>query len=254
MLAHAELGSSGEPIVFLPGITCDRDHWRPVAERLAEDHRCVLIDPPGHGASPLGSMNLLDQCKAVREVIDALDLGAPFVIGHSAGGITATVYAILHPCRGVVSLEGTLDLTGPFGSSVYRNRERLLDPERFDEGLADVLAPMRIDLVPAERRDWAEELIGRTPAVVLDAWSGMLAGGGAELTAQLAAAMPAIKVPVLVLWGEPAPEGERRMVDLIPDGSVEEWPGVGHFLHLVDPDRVAERVRAFVTGALKADV
>jgi pimeloyl-ACP methyl ester carboxylesterase len=246
MLAYAELGSSGEPIVFLPGITCDKDHWRPVAERLAEDHRCVLVDPPGHGDSPLGSMNLLAQGQAVREVVDALDLGAPFVVGHSAGGITATVYAILHPCRGVVSIEGTLDLTGPFGSSVYRNRELLLDPERFEEGFADVIAPMRIDLVPQERRDWAASLIGRTPEVVLDAWSGVIAGQGAELTEQLATALPAITAPVLVLWGEPAPEGERRMIGLIPNGSVEEWLGVGHFLPQVDPDRVADRVRAFV--------
>jgi len=32
----------------------------------------------------------------------------------------------------------------------------------------------------------------------------------------------------------------------VPHAEVEVWEGMGHFLHLVDPVRFAERVRDFV--------
>lgn len=245
MLAFSELGS-GPAIVFLPGVTCSREHWRPVADLLEADHQCVLVDPPGHGESEPGPMDVIQQAAAIREVVDHLGLDRPVLAGHSAGGIAATIYAILHPCRGVFSIEGTLDLTGPFAQDVYASRDLILDPDRFDEGFRKVLEPMRFDLVPEERRSWALSLIGGTRDVVLDGWRDLLAGRGEELNAQLRQALPSLGVPLLVLWGDEVPEGEREMVGLVPQGSTESWPGLGHFVHLVDPARTADRIREFV--------
>lgn len=245
MLANAELGS-GPAIIFLPGITCSREHWRPVADLLSSDHRCVLIDPPGHGESEPGPMGVIEQAAAIHEVVETLSLERPVVVGHSAGGIAAAIYAIVHPCRGVFSIEGTLDLTGPFAQDVHSNRELILDPDRFDEGFRNVLAPMRSDLIPHERRDWALSLIGGTRDVVLDAWRDLLAGRGGEIKEQLKLALPSLGVPLLVLWGDEVPEGEREMIASVPAGSTESWPGMGHFIHLVDPARTADRIRDFV--------
>lgn len=190
-------------------------------------------------------MNVVEQAAAIREVIDHLDLDRPVLAGHSAGGIAATVYAILHPCRGVVSIEGTLDLTGPLARDIYANREAILDPDRFDQGFQKVLEPMRFDLVPEERRPWALSLIRGTRDVILDAWTDLVAGRGEQIKAQLEQALPSLAVPLLVIWGDEVPRGEQEMVGLVPQGATESWPGLGHFVHLVDPARTAERIRSF---------
>jgi len=253
MLAYSEVGT-GPPILFLPGVTCSRDHWRPVADLISTGYRCVLIDPPGHGESPPGPMDVILQAGAIREVVDHLQLGAPILAGHSAGGIAATVYGILHPSKGVFSIEGTLDLTGPFAQDVYRYRELILDPDRFAEGFQKVVEAMRPDLIPDDRRDWALSLIGGTREVVLDGWRDLLAGRGEELNAQLRAALPSLNCPLLVVWGEEPPPGERAMVELAPQGAVEGWPGLGHFVHVVDPERTAKRLREFVQSIEVASI
>lgn len=38
------------------------------------------------------------------------------------------------------------------------------------------------------------------------------------------------------------------MLDLVPNATVEVWEGLGHFIHLSDPVRLANRLRAFAEG------
>jgi hypothetical protein len=44
----------------------------------------------------------------------------------------------------------------------------------------------------------------------------------------------------------PATEGERERLGRLPDVQIEEWAGDRHFVHLVDPERFATRLRTFV--------
>lgn len=249
MLAFDDIGAGPQAIVFLPGVTCSREHWRPVADLLAADHRCVLIDPPGHGGSLGGGLDVLEQLAPIHEVVTHLGLERPLFVGHSAGGITATVYAVAFPTIGVIDVEGTLDLTGEFAQTVFANRDLLRNPETFAEGFANVIAPMRIDLIPRERRAWAQARIGAQHDTVVPMWRGLLAGEGAEITERLRAVLPSLAVPLLTLWGEPVTDGERAMAELAPQGSTASWPGLGHFVHLVDPERTAARIASFAAAA-----
>jgi hypothetical protein len=48
------------------------------------------------------------------------------------------------------------------------------------------------------------------------------------------------------LDGRRLTDAERERFARLPDVEVEEWTGDGHFVHLVDPDRFATRLRRFV--------
>ena len=80
--------------------------------------------------------------------------------------------------------------------------------------------------------------------VVLGIWDALLTTPPHELTATAEAVLPRIAAPLLSLHGSPPPpDYEAWLTGLVRDARVEVWPGTGHMLHLVDPDRFAARVR-----------
>jgi len=48
------------------------------------------------------------------------------------------------------------------------------------------------------------------------------------------------------VFGRAATDGERARLGRLPDAQIEEWPGDGHFVHLVDPGRFATRHGTFI--------
>lgn len=61
-----------------------------------------------------------------------------------------------------------------------------------------------------------------------------------------------IHAPVLALFGRQPGAEERDRFALLPAAKVEAWVGGGHFLHLADPDRFAQRLLAFVATCEQA--
>ena len=56
--------------------------------------------------------------------------------------------------------------------------------------------------------------------------------------------------PVVLLHGtDPGPAYEEWLTGLVPRATVETWDGLGHWLHLVEPERFVARVRAFTATA-----
>ncbi len=82
--------------------------------------------------------------------------------------------------------------------------------------------------------------------MVLAQWKGALAEDFTPLQSRVADVLQKIKGPLLSIHGKD--EGEEYAVWLrgfVPQAEVEYWPGTGHWLHLVDPDRFCGRVLAF---------
>jgi pimeloyl-ACP methyl ester carboxylesterase len=67
----------------------------------------------------------------------------------------------------------------------------------------------------------------------------------AELQAWIDTILAEVNVPYLGVFGRPITDSEREF-ERLPDVQLEEWAGDGHFVHLVDPDRFATRLRRFV--------
>lgn len=87
MLAYERVGT-GEPLVLLHGLAHRRQGWYPVLDRLTERREVVLVDLPGHGASPELAPGAPTETmrKEVRLLIDHLGLDRPHVAGNSLGG------------------------------------------------------------------------------------------------------------------------------------------------------------------------
>jgi pimeloyl-ACP methyl ester carboxylesterase len=246
-MAYEETGT-GEPIVFLHGISANRHHWDPVVELLADRHRCINVDLLGHGDSPrAASHDLLAQVTAVTELIADLGLDAPVVAGHSFGGFIATFTATAIPLRAVVNVDQPFDLVQ------FRTR---LDP--FDDDLrrgdfADTWTRFvnteEPEAVPADRQELLWSNIRPDREVILDVWGAVLDTPPEALVDQVAATLPAVTAPYLGLFGTALSDEERRLQALVPNGEVEVWEGHGHFLHLVDPERAADRIAAHAAAA-----
>jgi pimeloyl-ACP methyl ester carboxylesterase len=83
--------------------------------------------------------------------------------------------------------------------------------------------------------------------MVLGVWAQLFSSTDEELNAAMAAALSRLQARCLSLHGSQPGEGYAEwLTGHVPHAEVEVWEGMGHFLHLVDPARFAERVRDFV--------
>jgi pimeloyl-ACP methyl ester carboxylesterase len=97
---HYTRGGTGKiPLLLLHGITDDGLCWLPLAEALAERCDVIMLDVRGHGKSdaPADGYRYDGMAEEVAQVIRALELHKPVVLGHSMGGIIALALAGLHP-------------------------------------------------------------------------------------------------------------------------------------------------------------
>jgi pimeloyl-ACP methyl ester carboxylesterase len=98
-LAFDETGS-GPPLVILHGLFGSARNWRSFARRLAPRRRVFAVDLRNHGASPWAEpMTYAETVDDLGAFLDARRLGSAALLGHSLGGKTAMLYALLHPDR-----------------------------------------------------------------------------------------------------------------------------------------------------------
>lgn len=91
------------PLVLIHGAGCNLEDMRlAFGERLAAQHRVVLIDRAGLGWSKRrgrqGSSPAY-QAAMVRDLLDRLGIGRAVVVGHSWGGALAAAFALDYPQR-----------------------------------------------------------------------------------------------------------------------------------------------------------
>jgi 3-oxoadipate enol-lactonase len=90
--------NGGVTVVFVHGSSTDRRFWRRILPHLADRHRFVAFDNPGHGQSGLPALNDIDDgVDVTRGLISALGLGRVVLVGHSMGGAIVQRYLRRYP-------------------------------------------------------------------------------------------------------------------------------------------------------------
>jgi pimeloyl-ACP methyl ester carboxylesterase len=92
----------GDPALFVHGVGTNAHLWAGVLDALADVRRCIAIDLPGHGRSPvtddqdLTISGLADLVEAfcATHALDRVDL-----VAHDTGGAIAQVFAARYPER-----------------------------------------------------------------------------------------------------------------------------------------------------------
>jgi len=87
------------PIILLHGIGLSCSVWNWTAKRLSERHNVLCFDMRGHGdgEKPPSGYTFPDLAKDLSEIIKALGLTQPLIVGHSAGGSAAIIAHAFEP-------------------------------------------------------------------------------------------------------------------------------------------------------------
>lgn len=245
-LAYEERGL-GQPIVFVPGLTFNRATWRPIVERLAPQFRCVSIDLPGQGESAGPGRPMQEVADALHRSLMSLGVEPPVLVGHSLGAAIASMYASKYPATGVVNVDAP-PLVEPMAAAIRalfpaleRDFDRAFEPFRRSMGVEALPEPMR-SFVTANRT------VDRD--VVLGYWRELVEQPAADYQRSIDAGV-STSAPYLMVTGHALSAATRAHFDrLLPHAQIEQWPGLGHMVHLAAPDKFAELVASFArTGA-----
>jgi pimeloyl-ACP methyl ester carboxylesterase len=247
-LKHRELSSgvsiayrdegAGEPLVLIHGITEDHRAWDVFMPELTQRARVIRLDLPGHGASsPLPSYSAGTLVEPVAQLVQSLALERPRIVGHSLGGLIATLLGALVPVRSIVNVDQPLRL-GTFIERVRRIAPALEGPQ-FTAALNAEMEELGGPRLPARVRDGLRSyrVEARRP-VVLGLWLPLVDATEDAVLDQLAPFLALVQAPYLSLHGEdPGAEYEQWLRKVIPTARIETWPGLGHWLHRVEPER-----------------
>lgn len=228
------------PVVLLHGLTFDRGMWAPLVDALG-GRRAVALDLPGHGGSPVrDSYDLRPVADVLHEAVTAAGLRAPVLVGHSIGGVLATVYAARHPARAVLNIDQPLRVA-PF-AELLRSVEPVLRGPEYLSVWEKLLSGMGIEQLSPQLRD----LLRSTPRqdLLLGYWRELLEDPldevGARLTRELTALRENGTAYHHVSGAPVVPAYEAWLRECLPDVGITVLPGHGHFPHLARPEALVQ--------------
>ncbi len=248
-IAYSE-GGAGRDLVLVHGITESHRTWDPVRAELEARWRVVAVDARGHGESERHPpYDPVTMAADVGAVVAALDLDEPLVVGHSMGGVIVSAYGGLGlPARGIVNVDQLLAL-GSFKAALEPLIPLLRgDAAQFRDAMTMVFSVLDGPL-PEGERERIDALSSPEPEVVLGVWDAVFENSVEELNALAADLLAGIRVPYLAIHGsDPGVEYVHWLLGLVTNARVEVWPEQGHYPHLLDPERFAQRLDQFEGG------
>ena len=92
----------GEPVILIPGLTCDGSVWNETVDAIADNNECHIITLAGFANNkPIENLNnvmYLDMMSDnIIKYLKSKNLKKPAIIGHSLGGFLALKIAIIEP-------------------------------------------------------------------------------------------------------------------------------------------------------------
>lgn len=219
------------PVIIMHGWGCNVDTVASIENIFKGKMRVLNIDLPGHGKSsePPAIWGVDDFTSMIEKFISRLGLVRPSLVGHSFGGRIS----ILLSSRGGVDKVLLVDSAGikPKRSLSYywkvysfkamKNTVMLLCGKKKGSEIVDKLRGKKGS---ADYRNSSPRMRAIMSKCVNE---------------DLKYAMPSIKAPVLLVWGEddtatPLSDAQT-MKELIPNAGLVSFPGCGHYSFLDNP-------------------
>ena len=262
---------SANPVVLLHGWMDCSETFQFLVDCLPPDWSCVAPDWRGFGGTEWSAEGywFADYFADLEALLDIVTPNAPaMLIAHSMGGNVASMYAGIRPprVRWLANLEGIgLKRSSPDES-----------PARYAEWLDEVkhpAAPRRYD----STEPVVSFIMARNPGITREradylarAWTRP-EGGGVMLAfdprhrnvspmpirrEEAEACWRRVEAPVLLFLGEQSeirprisPDGsDEYFHSLFRDLRIVTMPGVGHMMHLEDPDAIARHIAEFAAS------
>ncbi len=224
--------------------------WVDIQPLLAEmGHDTIAPDNPGYGMSdpPPDSVTIADLSDNLVDLLDHLNVQRVAVAGHHTGAAMAASFAARQPDRTVCAVL--------HGCPVYDAAER-------ESRLAQPTPPVALREDGSHMAEIFSAIHARAPiprGLSTATWGTLGAWWAgfdtptyrAVFANDMAADVDSIRAPTRILTdaGDSLHEQDREMADRRADFSLEVFSGGGSFSLMLDPQRWAERVAAFVSSA-----
>jgi 3-oxoadipate enol-lactonase len=243
---------AGVPIVFLHGYPLHHAMWLPQLDDLSADYQVVLLDLPGYGLArdwPVPE-TLSGFAESVHRTLAQRFSTPVVVVGHSFGGYIAMQLYREHPeqFRALVLTNTRSEADSPEAKEKrLATAARLADPAQHldvDEVARGLVAPVTWRLGGGIIES-VRSMVREAPSATVRASLKAIAN-----RPDSAAALSAIRVPTLVVWGEEdrliPPQQTRLMVARIEGSSGAGITGAGHLPSLEKPQAFTRVLRDFL--------
>jgi sigma-B regulation protein RsbQ len=248
----------GRPILFAHGFGCDQGMWRFVAPDFEVDHRVVLYDHVGSGASDLSAYDrdkygsLRGYAADVVEICRELGLTDVVFVGHSVSSMIGVLAQEQAP-----DVFGALVMVGP--------SPRYVDDEGYVGGFSRSDIVGLLDALDANHLGWSAQMapviMGNTDRPELgEELTNSFCRTDPDIARHFArvtflsdnrADLSAVTVPTLVLQCSDdviAPETVGRYVhESIPGSTFTKLAATGHCPNLSAPEETTAAIRAFLS-------
>jgi pimeloyl-ACP methyl ester carboxylesterase len=270
-VAYVELGKGGQKgtLVFVHGLgSYLKFWWFQLDAFAAEGWHVVALDLPGFGKSdkPASFPYTMEaMADAARELVMALGVQRPIVVGHSMGGQTALSWAIRYPAE-----VRALVLTSPAGFETFTAREKAwfravmataLVKATPEYGIWGSVAQANFQRFRPELAWLVEERVRLVGAPGFDAYAYAQVRSVQGLSENdfVRQSLGQVRAPALVIFGEedrliPNPYmhgGWTRTImaegaSALPDAKLIGLAGCGHSIQLDCPSEYDAAVRGFL--------
>lgn len=227
-------------LVFIHGSGGDHTVWLHQCERLKHAFNIAAPDLPGHGRSEgRGEQDVAVYVEWVRQILEALAIEKPVLVGHSLGAAISLRYALTYGDR----LAGIVPVGG--GAAMPVN-QLILEGLKTDPATVIAMA-VKFSVAKSNRDRLSDILMKSMSAANPDVLYGdFLACDRHDVTATVSQ----ILVPALVICGDQdkmtPPEMSRYLKDHIPGAQLALIKDAGHFVML---EKVEEFNQALSTFA-----
>jgi pimeloyl-ACP methyl ester carboxylesterase len=243
MASLVEAGHGVVPVICVHGLPGRAQDFRWLFAPLADRARIIAIDLPGFGGTPVETApdaSPEGRAAFVLDVIDALGLDRPVIVGHSMGGLVAVAAIAMRP-------DGfrALGLLSSPGLRPHASFKRI--PKRFLHfSTHGALAPLMRPLVRrlfafAGFRNYPDSALARTVACL-------------RMTSieAHAARLRTMTLPTLAAWCEDdkliEPAILSELAASLPAGPRLVWPTGGHVPQKTHAAEVADGIAALLLG------
>jgi pimeloyl-ACP methyl ester carboxylesterase len=243
MLEYSDEGS-GPVVVMLHGWGTSLSTFDNLTKKLTEKFRVIRLDFPGFGASPkpTGDWNVGDYGRLVSGLIAKLKIGKVHaVIGHSFGGrviIKGVADGNLNPEKVVLIGSAGVKMDDTVRRSLFATAAKL--------GRTVTILPGLKQLRPALKKRLYRAAGSSDYVQAADMKKIFLN----TINEDLLPYVHQISQPTLLIWGEQDTEtpvaDAYKMMNELPNGSLSVIPEVGHFVYLVQPQKVDEALELFL--------
>jgi len=238
-----EAGTGSPAFVFVHGLACDRQAWKPQFDDLSRDHRCISVDLRGCGESAAEFPCDVETAAAdVAALIEAKGLAPAIVVGHSLGGLVALVLNERRPelVLGIVVGDSPI---GPGGFETTPTLVERIVAAGSMQPITRMVDGFFTEATPPEVAAYAREVMLNCDARV---GAGMLDGFPAIGTRMKELVQAADKKPFMAIWaGRPAGD-PAWLRDITLFLRQEPITDTGHFFQLEQPAITNALLRAFL--------